>query len=171
MAKGEAQIPTTAQFDYLEANYPEGFTTGQILGFLAEREILISATTLYKYIRFGLLPQSRRIGRGRGGDRCRGSQGIFPPWILRLLFLVRELLKTRTIEEIAPRMQHLVELYGLRDRFSHILAGMEEDLKAPHLSAAIRAQCARELREIQKDVDALLRDLDRLGREAFTDAA
>ncbi len=85
----------------LERQHPEGFTSGAILAVFAEHGSVLSEATLRKYVQQGLLPRSVRVGKK---GQPRGSEGVYPPSVIRQLVELRALMKEDlTIEQIRER--------------------------------------------------------------------
>ena len=85
-------------FDALEREHPQGLTSVEILGALADHGNKISEATLRKYVQLGLLPRSVRVGRK---GKHQGSQGMYPAGVVRQIQRIREMMADDyTIEEI-----------------------------------------------------------------------
>jgi DNA-binding transcriptional MerR regulator len=82
----------------IEKQHPSGITSAEILGVFADHEIPFSEATLRKYVQLGLLPRSIRVGRK---GKHQGSQGLYPPSVIRqILHIKRMMAESLTIEQI-----------------------------------------------------------------------
>lgn len=82
----------------IEARYPDGLTTQQIVEMFAARGEKLSEATFRKYVQQGLLPRSVRVGRK---GKHRGSQGRYPASVVRQIEAVRRLMSQGfTIQDI-----------------------------------------------------------------------
>ena len=58
----------------------------------------LSEATFRKYVQLGLLPRSRRVGRK---GKHRGSQGLYPPGVVRRINVIKKMMaEGLTLEEI-----------------------------------------------------------------------
>jgi len=82
----------------IEARYPEGLTTQEIVELFATRGERLSEATFRKYVQLGLLSRSVRVGRK---GKHRGSQGRYPAGVIRQIDAVRLLMAQGfTIQDI-----------------------------------------------------------------------
>jgi DNA-binding transcriptional MerR regulator len=82
----------------LERDHADGLSTQQVVELFAARGGALTEATFRKYVQLGLLPRSVRVGRK--GKR-RGSQGLYPPTVVRQIALIRRLMaQGYTIQEI-----------------------------------------------------------------------
>jgi DNA-binding transcriptional MerR regulator len=87
-----------AELEVLEREHPDGLSTPQVVALFAGRGVPLSEATFRKYVQLGLLPRSVRVGRK---GKHRGSQGLYPPTVVRQIDLVRRLMgQGYTIQEI-----------------------------------------------------------------------
>jgi len=70
----------------IEARYPEGLSTQEIVELFAAQGERLSEATFRKYVQLGLLPRSVRVGRK---GKHRGSQGRYPASVVRQIDAVR----------------------------------------------------------------------------------
>lgn len=82
----------------IEASYPDGLTTQEIVELFSGRGERLSEATFRKYVQQGLLPRSVRVGRK---GKHRGSQGRYPASVVRQIDAVRVLMAQGfTIQDI-----------------------------------------------------------------------
>jgi hypothetical protein len=117
---------SNSEFDLaaLEQQYPEGITTQQVVDFFASREQRLTEATFRKYVQLGLLPRSVRAGRK---GKHRGSQGLYPPIVVRQVELIRRLMaQGLTIEEIQKEFPFLGgDIDDLDRRISRVFSGID----------------------------------------------
>ena len=77
------------ELEAIEARYPDGLSTQEIVELFAARGERLSEATFRKYVQLGLLPRSVRVGRKGQG---RGSQGRYPADVVRQIDAVRVLM-------------------------------------------------------------------------------
>lgn len=154
---------TNEQLTALETAHPQGLTMFQILECLAQRGIHVSEAAFRKYVQLGLLPQSQRIGRGRG--RHTGSHGLYPTTAIRYLLEIRARLSAgETVAEIQQDMRAAIAQDELGTRLAQILRGLQEDVaQRSDLDPRIRLAHRRELAALQAQARALLAQLARIG--------
>lgn len=121
---------SAAELSKLERDYPKGLTTFQIIGLFAKRNIKLTEAMLRKYVQLGLLPQSRRVSRD-GTNKHRGTQGLYPAYIVRLILQILELSSSGlTLEEITPTMRNAVALAALDASMAALLTDLPDDFRA-----------------------------------------
>ena len=82
----------------LEQKHEAGFSSAEILRILEEHGVKFSEATLRKYVQLGLLPRSVRVGRK---GKHQGSQGMYPPPVIRQILRIKEMMADDlTIEQI-----------------------------------------------------------------------
>lgn len=82
----------------IEAEYPRGLTSAQILELCAGHGIVFSEACLRKYVQLGLLPRSVRVGKK---GKHQGSLGVYPVRVIRQIGWLRQLMAEElTIEQI-----------------------------------------------------------------------
>jgi len=112
----------------LERQHPEGFTSGAILAVFAEHGSALSEATLRKYVQQGLLPRSIRIGKK---GQPHGSEGLYPPSVIRQLVELRALMTEElTIEQIRERYFFMrSELTEVRRAVHDVFRCIDESLR------------------------------------------
>lgn len=84
--------------DRIEREHQQGLTSAEILDVFASHDIKFSEATLRKWVQLGLLPRSVRVGRK---GKHQGSQGMYPPTVVRQIQRIKEMMADNyTIEEI-----------------------------------------------------------------------
>jgi DNA-binding transcriptional MerR regulator len=95
---GSAAAFGEAELADIEARYPDGLSTQEIVEIFAARGERLSEATFRKYVQQGLLPRSVRVGRK---GKHRGSQGRYPASVVRQIEAVRALMAQGfTIQDI-----------------------------------------------------------------------
>lgn len=101
----------------IEARYPDGMSTQEIVELFVARGERLTEATFRKYVQLGLLPRSVRVGRK---GKHRGSQGRYPAGVVRQIEAVRALMAQGfTIQHI---QREFVNLRGDIDALSRQLA-------------------------------------------------
>lgn len=115
------------EFAVLERDYAGGITTHQIVDAFASRGYRLTEATFRKYVQLGLLPHSVRTGRK---GKHRGSQGLYPPGVVRRIDLIRRLMSEGlTIEEIQTEFPFLGgEIDALHRQLDRVLSGIERSV-------------------------------------------
>jgi hypothetical protein len=108
----------------LEREHAEGLSTQQVVELFAFRGTALSEATFRKYVQLGLLPRSVRVGRK---GKHRGSQGLYPPTVVRQIESIRRLMgQGYTISEIQQEFFFLgSEIDGLARQLAQVLVGVE----------------------------------------------
>lgn len=87
-----------AVLERIERDHPLGLSSSAILDILSGLGVRFSEATLRKWVQLGLLPRSVRVGRK---GKHTGSQGMYPPSIVRQILRIREMMNhDLTIEQI-----------------------------------------------------------------------
>lgn len=153
----------------IETTYPEGITAVQIVEVFTSRGVKFSEASFRKYVQQGLLPRSRRVGRK---GKHRGSLGVYPPKTVRRINAVKQLMNDGyTIEEIqADFLQYTDLVETLSEGFTELLARLERDADAPKLDAATKKTIARDIAEIRRAAEEVMRRLEALARKVAAPA-
>lgn len=109
----------------IEATYPEGITTQQIVDIFLSRGEKFTEATFRKYVQLGLLPRSVRVGRK---GKHRGSKGLYPVSIIRQIDVIRRLMiQGLTIEEIQREFPFLGgDIDELSRQLKRVFSGIEQ---------------------------------------------
>jgi DNA-binding transcriptional MerR regulator len=120
---------TEEALDAIERAHPDGIPSPAIVAFLEEHGVKFSEATLRKYVQLGLLPHSVRVGRK---GKHRGSQGLYPPTVVRQILEIKRLLsENHTIDEI--RQDYFLlrgEIEALEQKLKQVFEGVEGALTA-----------------------------------------
>lgn len=112
----------------IEAQNPDGLSSGEIIGILTNRGFKFSEATLRKYVQLGLLPRSRRVG---SKGKHKGSRGLYPSGTIRQINEIKSMMALDcTIEQIRSHFAFVGgEIEELRSLIERILERLEEGLK------------------------------------------
>jgi DNA-binding transcriptional MerR regulator len=112
----------------LEARYPEGLSTQDVVELFSARGERLSEATFRKYVQLGLLPRSVRVGRK---GKHRGSQGRYPASVIRQIDAVRELMaRGFTMQDIQRELLSLrTDIDAVGRQLTQVLANMESALR------------------------------------------
>lgn len=145
----------------VETTYVDGITAVQIVEVFTSRGIKFSEASFRKYVQQGLLPRSRRVGRK---GKHRGSLGVYPAKTVRRINTVKRLMGDGyTIEEIQGEFLLYTDLVeGVAEHLSDLWTRLGADLVK--LDAATRRGIERELAEVRRDGDQLVKRLEDLAR-------
>jgi DNA-binding transcriptional MerR regulator len=113
----------------IEAENPEGLSSGEIIEILTRRGVKFSEATLRKYVQLGLLPRSRRVG---SKGKHKGSRGVYPAGIIRQINEIKRMMALDyTIEEIRHHFAFVGgEIEELRTLLDRILERLDEGLRS-----------------------------------------
>ena len=96
--RGTRESWTEEELAEIERAHARGITVQEIVDAFALRGEKLTEATFRKYVQLGLLPRSVRVARQ--GKR-RGSQGLYPPSVVRQIDEIRRLMSQGyTMEEI-----------------------------------------------------------------------
>jgi hypothetical protein len=119
---------TEPELAELEARYPEGLSTQDVVELFSARGERLSEATFRKYVQLGLLPRSVRVGRK---GKHRGSQGRYPASVIRQIDAVRALMaRGYTIQDIQRELLSLrTDIDAVGRQLSQVLSNMEHALR------------------------------------------
>jgi DNA-binding transcriptional MerR regulator len=141
----------------IEARYPDGLSTQEIVDLFAQRGDRLSEATFRKYVQLGLLPRSVRVGRK--GKR-RGSQGRYPAGVVRRIESVRRLMAQGfTIQDIQREFLNLRgDIDALAQQLNQLFGNLEQAMQG---AAAIGGDeiLARALGDARGSSDVLVEQL------------
>ncbi|HKP55487.1 MAG TPA: hypothetical protein VJV78_02135 [Polyangiales bacterium] len=122
---GPARQFSEAELLELEARYPEGLSTQDVVELFSARGERLSEATFRKYVQLGLLPRSVRVGRK---GKHRGSQGRYPVAVIRQIDAVRALMaQGYTIQDIQRELLSLrTDIDALGQKLASVLSTMEQ---------------------------------------------
>ena len=148
------------QVRQLEASFPEGLTSQELIAAFEEREVQFSEATLRKYVQLGLVPRSRRVGRK---GKHLGSRGVYPVRAVRRINTIKRLMAERyTIEEIRAKFLTFKDsIETLDESVGELLRVFEERIDST-ASAVHRDRLRDELRSVRGTASTLLDGVHRL---------
>ena len=159
----------------IEAENPDGLSSGEIIGILTTKGIRFSEATFRKYVQLGLLPRSRRVG---SKGKHKGSKGIYPAGIIRQINEIKRMMACDyTIEEIRHHFAFVGgEIEELRALLDRILERLEEGLRSYepddptstdlHQQIVVARETAENLVRRIDNTAARLKQLVQLARDA-----
>lgn len=156
LPKPESESVAPSQVDDgLEASFPDGISTQQVVDLFVQRGERLSEATFRKYVQLGLLPRSVRVGRK---GKHRGSQGLYPVSVVRQIELIRRLMASGyTINEIQNEFLLLgTDIEGVSQQLKSLLSSIEEAAVAPGDSSRADEVVGRALGEVRELSDVLV---------------
>ena len=153
---------TEARLAEIEARYPDGLTTQEIVELFSSSGERLSEATFRKYVQLGLLPRSVRVGRK---GKHRGSQGRYPANVVRQIDAIRALMaQGHTIQDIQRDFVSLrSDIDALARQLAQVLATLD---RAAHEGGSGRAGVGpgdevfgRAVGDARNSADALLEKL------------
>jgi hypothetical protein len=125
---GAAQF-SESELAEIEARYPDGLSTQEVVEVFSARGDRLSEATFRKYVQLGLLPRSVRVGRK---GKHRGSQGRYPATVVRQIDAVRALMaQGYTIQDIQRELISLrTDIDALGRQLTAVLSTMEDAVRA-----------------------------------------
>lgn len=151
---------TEAQIRDIEAAWPEGLSSQQLVAVFEDADVKFSEANLRRYVQLGLVPRSRRVGQK---GKHLGSHGVYPVRAIRRINTIKKLMAERyTIEEIQAKFltfKDSIETLdeALDDLLSAFTAKVEGEEPSPR-----RDQLYGELRSLKQAADVLLTGVYRL---------
>lgn len=145
----------------LEARYPEGLSTQDVVEVFSARGDKLSEATFRKYVQLGLLPRSVRVGLK---GKHRGSQGRYPVAVIRQIDAVRALMaQGYTIQDIQRELLSLrTDIDALGQKLAQLLSTMEQAVAEADDEGAARSGddiAARAISDARQVGDALIERL------------
>ena len=146
-----------AELAEIEARYPEGLSTQEIVELFAARGERLSEATFRKYVQLGLLPRSVRVGRK---GKHRGSQGRYPAGVVRQIEAVRRLMAQGfTIQDIQSEFLCVrSDIDGLSRLLTQVLGTLSQ-AAAPRGGAALDDMLSRSLSDARDSAEGLIEKL------------
>lgn len=147
----------------LEAEFPDGLSTQQVVDLFVRRGERLSEATFRKYVQLGLLPRSVRVGRK---GKHRGSQGVYPTTVVRQIDLIRRLMvQGYTIPEIQQEFLFLGgAVDGVARQLSRLLATVDEAITLSRHGEAGDQVLARAFQDARGFADELIERLRAIER-------
>jgi DNA-binding transcriptional MerR regulator len=150
-ALGEAELAD------IEARYPDGLSTQEIVEIFAARAERLSEATFRKYVQQGLLPRSVRVGRK---GKHRGSQGRYPASVVRQIEAVRALMAQGfTIQDIQREFLCVRSDIDALARLVSQVVGTLEAAVGERAGVAHDDMLTRSINDARESADALVTKL------------
>jgi DNA-binding transcriptional MerR regulator len=151
------------ELEGLERDHPDGLSTQQVVELFAARGGPLSEATFRKYVQLGLLPRSVRVGRK---GKHRGSQGLYPPTVVRQIESIRRLMgQGYTIQEIQQEFVFVAsEIDGLARQLKQVLLGVERAVErrgAVERADEVITRAVAEARALADELLTRLRAIER----------
>jgi hypothetical protein len=163
-AETETQFLEERVMDELERQHPEGLTLAQVIETFASRGMHLSEATFRKYVQYGLLGRSRRVGRK---GKHQGSLGLYPATTVRRVNAIKQMMGANyTIEDIQRSFLRFTdEIEGLRRGMDKLLSGFDGELARGSFPADRRRVLLREIAGVRKAADEVLSRVESLERQ------
>jgi hypothetical protein len=138
----------------IEARFPEGVSTQEIVELFSARGERLTEATFRKYVQLGLLPRSVRVGRK---GKHRGSQGRYPASVVRQIEAVRALMAQGfTIQDIQREFVNLRgDIDALSRQLSQVLTTLDQAVSASATGPSDE-MLAHTLADAKQSADALV---------------
>ncbi|MCB9567640.1 MAG: MerR family transcriptional regulator [Myxococcales bacterium] len=151
---------TEAQIREIEAAFPEGLSSQQLVSAFADHDVRFSEANLRRYVQLGLVPRSRRVGHK---GKHLGSHGVYPLRAVRRINAIKKLMAERyTIEEIQAKFLTFKDsIENLEEAIDDLVRAFEEKLESEAPSPR-RDRLSDELRAIQGSARELVTGVYRL---------
>jgi len=145
----------------IETAFPDGLTAVQLVDAFTSRGVKFSEASFRKYVQQGLLPRSKRVGRK---GKHKGSLGVYPAKTVRRINFVKQLMHDGyTIEEIQGQFLLYTDLVeGVAENLTELCTRIARD--SDRLDAQARRELGKDLTEVRKDGDQLVKRLGELTR-------
>src|SRR5512138_2400920 len=142
----------------VEREHAAGITSGEVVRLFESRGARLSAATFRKYVQYGLLPRSRRVGRK---GKHTGSTGVYPVSVVRRIAVIKRMMaEGYTVEDIRG------SFVALRNRLEDVekgLADLVEELGRKARGHPRRRQFEEELERAEREARHALERLERVG--------
>jgi DNA-binding transcriptional MerR regulator len=147
------------ELEVLEREHPDGVSTQRVVDLFAGRGAPLSEATFRKYVQLGLLPRSVRVGRK---GKHRGSQGLYPPTVVRQIDLVRRLMaQGYTIQEIQQEFLFLgSDIEALARQLERVLSAVGSAAERRDRSDEVIARAVTEARTLAGELIGRLRAIE-----------
>ncbi len=152
---------TPSEVEDLEARYPGGITSAEVIKIFREHGIRLSEATFRKYVQLGLLPRSRRVG---AKGKHRGSKGLYPASVIGKINRIKKMLADGlTLEDIVRASRRFAEkINGIDEGLQELFTEMEQELSAPHIDPGLKFNVEEGLRRARQTADSLIRTLENI---------
>ena len=152
-----------SEIDSLEARFPEGLSSKEIIELFNSRGVRLSEATFRKYVQIGLLPRSsKRVGEK---GKHKGSRGVYPVGVIRRLNLIRKMMdEGMTLEEIRNSfLAFRNDIDALQGAFDTLFRDFEKHLRARQIPDERKRTIKRQFLETRKTAATLVRRLEKIG--------
>ena len=162
--EGESRFLEESALEEIEREHPEGLTLAQVIEAFASRGMHLSEATFRKYVQYGLLGRSRRVGRK---GKHQGSLGLYPATTVRRVNAIKQMMGANyTIEDIQRSFLRFTdEIDGLRRGTDKLFSGFENELSRGSFPAERRRGLSRELAQLRKATEEVLGRIESLERQ------
>jgi hypothetical protein len=163
-AEAEQRFLEDPVLEELERLHPDGLSLAQVIEAFASQGLHLSEATFRKYVQYGLLGRSRRVGRK---GKHQGSLGLYPATTVRRVNAIKQMMAASyTIEDIQRSFLRFAdEIEVLRRGLTQLLSGFEHELTRGSFPADRRRGLARELQAIGKLGDEVMQRVESLERQ------
>lgn len=163
-AEAESRFLEDSILEEIERDHPEGLTLAQVIEAFASRGMHLSEATFRKYVQYGLLGRSRRVGRK---GKHQGSLGLYPATTVRRVNAIKQMMGANyTIEDIQRSFLRFTdEIEGLRRGMDKLLGGFDKELSSGSFPAERRRGLLREIASVRKAADEVLSRVESLERQ------
>lgn len=154
-----APLWSEGELEVLEREYADGVSTQRVVDLFATRGAPLSEATFRKYVQLGLLPRSVRVGRK---GKHRGSQGLYPPTVVRQIELVRRLMgQGYTIQEIQQEFLFLgSDIEALARQLERVLGALNSAAERRDRGDEVIARAVTEARTLAGELIGRLRAIE-----------
>lgn len=154
---------TPSEIEDLEARYPNGISSREIIEIFQSRGVRLSEATFRKYVQIGLLPRSRKRVGEKG--KHKGSRGVYPVGVVRRLNLIRKMMdEGMTLEDIRNSfLAFRNDIDSLQEAFDTLFSDFEKHLEARQISDDRKRTIKKQFQETQRTAASLVRRLERIG--------
>ncbi|MDY0002603.1 MAG: MerR family transcriptional regulator [Polyangia bacterium] len=148
----------------LEARFPDGVSSADILRIFQRLGMKLSEGTFRKYVQLGLLSRSKRIGMK---GKHRGSIGLYPTSILRQIVAIKKMMaEGLTIEQLQKSWVRLrPRIEAIETDVSELIDDMAREVQGPHFEVQRREKLQGDLEEARVDAKELIQRLLDLEQE------
>lgn len=163
-AEAETRYLQDSELDEIERLHPDGMTLAQVIETFASRDMHLSEATFRKYVQFGLLGRSRRVGRK---GKHQGSLGLYPATTVRRVNAIKQMMAANyTIEDIQRSFLRFTdEIEVLQRGLTQLLAGFENELARGSFPAERRRGLSREIQSVRKLAEEVVGRVESLERQ------
>jgi DNA-binding transcriptional MerR regulator len=152
-----------AEIERIETEHAAGISSGEVVRIFEARGAKLSASTFRKYVQFGLLPRSRRVGRK---GKHSGSRGLYPASVVRRIAVIKRMMAAGyTVEDIRG------SFVTVRTQLEDVEKGLRDlvlDLTRKAQTHPRRRRFEEELESAEREARTALRRLEKVGGAVAT---